>query len=148
MRVIDLPVSLGFQTSDALFAEISEAGGEKVLFNGRQLRWVDPNGMVGLLAAGSVVRDRSGEAPVLELGTASDVKSFLGHMGFFQAAQGIFEAGTDFPRRSSGPSDVLLEITPITTNSDVHDVVDQVQENSVIAMVCQLMIFVIVMVMY
>ena len=103
MRVIDLPASLDFQTSDALFAEISEAGGEKVLFDGRHLRWVDPNGMVGLLAAGSVARDRSGEAPVLELGTAGDVKSYLGRMGFFQAAEGIFEAGTAFPRRSSGP---------------------------------------------
>ena len=72
MRVIDLPASLDFQTSDALFAEISEAGGEKVLFDGRHLRWVGPNGMVGLLAAGSVARDRSGEAPVLELGTAGD----------------------------------------------------------------------------
>ena len=130
MRVIDLPASLDFQTSDALFADISEAGGERVLFDGRHLRWVDPNGMVGLLAAGSVARDRSGEAPVLELGTAGDVKSYLGRMGFFQAAEGIFQAGTAFPRRSSGPSDVLLEITPITTNSDVHDVVDRVQKRA------------------
>ena len=130
MRVIDLPAALDFQESDALFAEISEAGGEKVLFDGRHLRWVDPNGMVGLLAAGSVARDRSGEAPVFELGTAGDVKGYLGRMGFFRAAEGIFEAGTAFPRRSSGPSDVLLEITPITTNSDVHDVVDRVQERA------------------
>ena len=130
MRVIDLPASLDFQTSDALFADTSEAGGERVLFDGRHLRWVDPNGMVGLLAAGSVARDRSGEAPVLALGTAGDVKSYLGRMGFFQAAEGIFQAGTAFPRRSSGPSDVLLQITPIATNSDVHDVVDRVQKRA------------------
>lgn len=127
MRVIDLPASLDFQTQDTLFAEVVDAAAEKVLFDGRHLRWVGPNGMVGLLAAGWVARDRSGEAPILELGHADDVESYLNRMGFFQAAEGIFAAGTSFPRRSAGPSDVLLEITPITTNSDVHQVVDRVQ---------------------
>jgi len=130
MRVIELPASLDFQTHDALFAEVVEAGSEKVLFDGRHLRWVGPNGMVGLLAAGSVGRARSGEAPILELDAAGDVKSYLGRMGFFQAAEGIFAAGTPFPRRSRGESDVLLEITPITTNRDVHDVVDRVQKRA------------------
>jgi len=130
MRVIELPASLDFQTHDALFAEVVEAGSEKVLFDGRHLRWVGPNGMVGLLAAGSVGRARSGEAPILELGAAGDAKSYLGRMGFFQAAEGIFAAGTPFPRRSRGESDVLLEITPITTNRDVHDVVDRVQKRA------------------
>jgi len=126
MRVIDLPASLDFQTVDALFTEVVEAGGETVLFDARHLRWVGPNGMVGLLAAGSVARDLSGEAPILELGGADDVKSYLGRMGFFQAAKGIL-AGTSFPRRPSGPSGVMLEITPITQNSDVHDVVERIQ---------------------
>ena len=130
MRVIELPASLDFQTLDALLAKVVGAGGEKVMFDGRHLRWVGPNGMVGLLAAGSVAQDRSGEAPILELGAAGDVKSYLGRMGFFQAADGIFGAGTAFPRRPSGPSDVLLEITPITTNSDVHEVVDRVQKRA------------------
>ncbi len=75
MRVIDLPASLDFQTYDPLFAEVVEAAGEKLLLNGRHLRWVGPNGMVGLLAAGSVGRDQSGEKPVLELGETGDVKS-------------------------------------------------------------------------
>ena len=130
MRVIDLPASLDFQTLDALLAEVVGAGGEKVMFDGRHLRWVDPNGMVGLLAAGSVGRDRSGEAPILELSGAGDVSSYLGRMGFFQAAQGIFAPGTPFPRRSPGESEVLLEVTPIMTNSDVHDVVDRVQKRA------------------
>ena len=130
MRVIDLPASLDFQTYDELFAEVVDAAGEKLLLNGRHLRWVGPNGMVGLLAAGSVGRDRSGEEPILELGAAGDVKSYLGRMGFFQAAEGIFSAGTSVRPRSSGRSDVLLEITPITTNSDVHAVVDRVQKRA------------------
>ena len=130
MRVIELPASLDFQTLDALLAKVVGAGGEKVMFDGRHLRWVGPNGMVGLLAAGSVGRDRSGEAPILELSGAGDVSSYLGRMGFFQAAEGIFAPGAPFPRRSPGESDVLLEITPITTNRDVHDVVDRVQKRA------------------
>ncbi len=130
MRVIDLPASLDFQTYDELFAEVVEAAGEKLLLNGRHLRYVGPNGMVGLLAAGSLGRDRSGVEPILELDAAGEVKSYLSRMGFFQASEGIFAAGTASPRRSSGRSDVLLEITPITTNSDVHDVVDRVQKRA------------------
>ena len=102
MKVIDLPATLDFQTLDALLAEVAGAGGEKVLFDGRHLRWVGPNGMVGLLAAGSVGRDRSGEPPILELSGSGDVKSYLGRMGFFRAAEGIFAPGTPFPRRSPG----------------------------------------------
>jgi len=130
MRVIDLPGSLDFQTYDALLAEVNEAGGEKLLFDGRHLRWVGPNGMVNLLAAGSVARDRSGEAPHLELADAGDVKSYLSRMGFFQAAETVFDLGPTPHKRSVGESDVLLEITPITTNSDVHEVVDRVQKRA------------------
>jgi hypothetical protein len=130
MRVIDLPSSLDYQTYDALLAEVLEAGGEKILFDGRHLRWVGPNGMVNLLAAGSVARDRAGELPHLELADVGDVKSYLDRMGFFQAASGVFDAGTKPHKRVAGDSDVLLEITPVTTNSDVHDVVDRVQRRA------------------
>ncbi len=130
MRVIDLPSSLDYQTYDALLAEVLEAGGEKILFDGRHLRWVGPNGVVSLLAAGSVARDRAGELPHLELADVGDVKSYLDRMGFFQAASGVFDAGTKPHKRVAGDSDVLLEITPVTTNSDVHDVVDRVQRRA------------------
>jgi anti-sigma regulatory factor (Ser/Thr protein kinase) len=48
-------------------------------------------------------------------------------MGFFRESQGIFDCDDRAPRRSSGPSDVLLEITPVRANADVHAVVDRVQ---------------------
>ena len=130
MKVIDLPGSLDFHSYDALLAEVSEAGHEKVLFDGRHLRWVGPNGMVNLLAAGSVARDRSGETPHLELADVGDVKSYMGRMGFFQAEEGVFATGPTPHQGSMGESDVLLEITPITTNSDVHEVVDRVQKRA------------------
>ena len=130
MRVVDLPASLDFRTSEALIAEVSASGTEKILFDGRHLRWVDPNGMVILLAAGAVARERSGELPRLELATVGEVRSYLGRMGFFEAATEVFDTDAPSPRRSAGRSDVLLEITPITTNSDVHEVVDRVQKRA------------------
>ncbi len=130
MKVIDLPASLDFQSYDAVLAEVSGAGKGKVLFDGRHLRWVGPGGMVNLLAAGSVVRDRTGEAPRLELADVGDVKSYMGRMGFFRAAEGVFALRSPPARRSRGESDVLLEITPVATNSDVHEVVDRVQQRA------------------
>lgn len=48
-------------------------------------------------------------------------------MAFFEAAKGVFEC--DRPGRIGlvGSSDVLLELTPIAANADVHAVVDRVQ---------------------
>jgi len=130
MRVIDLPASLDFQTSEALITEVSASGSEKVLFDGRHLRWVDPNGMVSLLAAGTVALERAGEAPRLELSSERDVRNYLGRMGFFEAATKVFETDSPTRRRVASGSDVLLEITSITTNSDVHEVVDRVQKRA------------------
>jgi hypothetical protein len=61
---------------------------------------------------------------------AGDVVTYLGRMKFFEAAEDIFELDIRPPRRSWNSSDVLLEITPITTNTDVHAVVDRVQQQA------------------
>jgi anti-sigma regulatory factor (Ser/Thr protein kinase) len=99
----------------------------KTLFDARHVRWVDPSGMVGLLAAGTRVRERSG-APRLQLPADPDVLGYMARMGVFAAAEDVFELDGRPPRRNAAlESDVLLEITPITTNSDVHEVVDRVQ---------------------
>ncbi len=88
-------------------------------------------GMVGLLASGTVVRDRSGAPPLLQLPEAGDVTGYLGRMGFYRAAEGIFELDRrPVVRKAQGPSDVLLQVTPITTNSDIHEVVDRVQSQA------------------
>jgi anti-sigma regulatory factor (Ser/Thr protein kinase) len=103
------------------------AASGKTLFDGRHVRWVDPCGMVGLLAAGTHVRERSGMAR-LQLPADPDVLGYMARMGAFAAAADVFEIDGKPPRRTAAPeSDVLLEITPITTNSDVHEVVDRVQ---------------------
>lgn len=127
MNVIDVPDSLDARSFDRLVDRLDGAEGEKSLFDARHLRWVDPVGITGLLAAGWTVRDRSEEPPRLQPPESSEVAGYLARMGFFRHAEGIFaldERGRGGPE---GDSDVLLEITAIAENSDVHDVVDRVQ---------------------
>lgn len=127
MQVIALPGSLDQQSVDEFLDQVPRGGEARTLFDGRHIRWVDPNGMVALLAAGSVARERQGALPRLELPESADVLGYLSRMGFFREAQGIFEFDDRAPKRGGGPSDVLLEITPVRANADVHEVVDRVQ---------------------
>ena len=60
MEVITVPGSLDHQTVDGFCEQVASAGPGRTLFDARHLRWVDPNGMVALLAAGAFARDRQG----------------------------------------------------------------------------------------
>ena len=130
MNVLSVPGSLDHQTVDDLLDAVVSTREQRALFDARHVRWVDPNGMVALLAAGAVVGERQGTLPRLELPESVDVLGYLSRMGFFREALGIFEFEDRAPRRPSGSSDVLLEITPIEGNSDVHEVVDRVQSGA------------------
>ncbi len=130
MQIIPVPGTLDAGSLDVLARELARAPGEKVLFDARHLRWVEPGGIIGLLAAGTVIRDRQGSPPRLQLMDSADVTTYLARMRFFEAAESIFELDVRPPRRSWASSDVLLEITPITTNTDIHTVVDRVQQQA------------------
>lgn len=130
MQIISVPGSLEASTFDQLVAELAKSEDGKVLFDGRHLRWVEPGGIIGLLAAGTVARDRQGARPRLELQESADVISYLARMSFFDVAESIFEIDVRPSRRAWSSSDVLLEVTPIATNTDVHAVVDRVQQQA------------------
>ena len=127
MKVIAVPGSLDHQTVDHFFDEAVDGREERTLFDARHLRWVDPNGMVAILVAGTVVGERQGALPRLELPENPDVVGYLSRMAFFEAAKGVFEFDPPARQDAGGPSDVLLEITSIAANADVHTVVDRVQ---------------------
>lgn len=127
MNVIALPASLDRRTADDLFEAASAVREDRALFDGRHVRFVDPNGMVGLLAAGRFVQDRTGAPPRMQLPESADAQRYMARIGFFRAAEGIFEFDQKPPRAGTGDSNVLLEITPIAQNADVHEVVDRVQ---------------------
>ena len=130
MRVLEIPPSLDYRTVEELYNGIEGLESGPVLFDARRLRWIDPNGMVALLAAGTVVAEKTGTPPRLSLPEQQDVSGYLGRMGFPGAAKGVFEALPSGGRRAARDSDVLLEITPVTTNSDVHEVVERVQSRA------------------
>ncbi len=130
MKVVPVPASLDYRTLDRLIEAQAAAGEARVLFDARHLRWIDPVGMIGLLAAGRVARERSGALPGLQLPEGGEVPGYLARMGFGEAAREHFEGGWHLPSRPGRASDVLLEITPVTRNQDVHEVVDHVQERA------------------
>jgi len=130
LQIIPVPGNLEWSAFDQLARELAKGGQEKILFDARHLRWVDPGGIVGLLAAGAVALQRQGTPPRLQLAEAGDVATYLARMNFFEAAESLFELDIRLPRRSWTSSDVLLEVTPITTNTDVHAVVDRVQKQA------------------
>ena len=130
MQIIPVPGTLDASSFDQLAKELAKSGEGKVLFDGRHLRWVDPGGIIGLLAAGTVARDRQGTPPRLQLLEGADVTKYLARMRFFEVAESVFDLEVRPPRRYWSSSDVLLEITPINTNSDIHAVVDRVQQQA------------------
>ena len=130
MNVIPLPSSLDHRSVDEVLDAAARIEEGRVLLDARHVRWVDPSGMVGLLAVGRYLLERTGAKPRFQSPEHSDVPGYLARMGFFEAAEEILEVGAAPTRRAKGGSEVLLPITPIATNADVHDVVDQVQSSA------------------
>ena len=127
MHVIRVPSSLDYSTVDSVFQQCAQASEGKALFDAGYLRFVDPQGVVGLLSAGALLKRRLGQAPHLRLPRQATVLGYLARIRFFEQARRFFSMQTRRPRETAASSDVLLEITPVTTNSDVHAVVDRVQ---------------------
>lgn len=131
-QVISVPPTLDERGFDVLLSELGDGVGTGgVLLDARHVRWVDPYGMVGLLAVGHHLRAMHETPPLLELPESTEVLSYLGRMGFPRDAAEIFEipAGVG-PQKPVGPSNVLLEITQIRSHDDVHGVIEHVQERA------------------
>ena len=130
MRVIPVPTSLDYRTIDRLIEAAADLAESKVLFDAHRLRWIDPVGMIGLLSVGKVLADQSGSLPSLKLPEGREVLSYLTRMGFGEAAREVFDGGVPISRRTGGSSDVMLELTPIQQNQDVHEVVERVHDRA------------------
>ncbi|UCC85287.1 MAG: hypothetical protein JSW46_10405 [Gemmatimonadota bacterium] len=128
--VIPVPETLDSRGFEGLVAGWAAAEGGRALFDSRHVRWVSPYGIVGLLAAGAAWQERFGERPLLQPPESKEVASYLSRIHFFENAHEIFEFEGHVRRRSATESDALLEITPIRSHQDVHDVVDRVRERA------------------
>ena len=138
MNVIAVPGRLDDGSFDQLVAELARAEGTgRVLVDARRLRFADPFGMIGLLALGEVAgRDR--ERPRFQVPESPDVISYLARMGFFEQAKQVYELHGGAKKSTDGASDVLLEITPVKSHMDVHQIVDRVNERALSILTKQL----------
>lgn len=100
----------------------------------REIRFIDPYGMVGVLEAGRYFKSNQNEKTLL-LPESQEVLKYLERMNFLKYAEKYFMLGTDikglsnkYLRRSS--SDVLLEITPIKKSDDIHYIVGKVRKRA------------------
>jgi anti-sigma regulatory factor (Ser/Thr protein kinase) len=99
----------------------------------RQVGFIDPYGMLGILETGRYLRsDR--EALSLLLPESDNVLKYLERMDFFKYAERYFTIVNkrQLPDKylRSSYSDVLLEITPIQGSDDIHFIVGKVKKRS------------------
>lgn len=141
MNLIEVPRELDERGFDPLVNALVASDAGRVLLDARHTRWLDPYGMLGLLALGTVA-GRRGDRPLLQLPAAAEVQSYLGRMGFFEQADAICELHGALRRgrdtRAEKGSDVLLEITPVRSHADIHEVVDRVHERAIVLLSSQL----------
>ena len=95
-----------------------------------RLRWIDPNGMLCAARRAGQVAAKAGSSAAAHFAPqpARKVTGYLDRMGFSERrSAGIFEFGTgsSVRRRSvQGLPTCCSRVTPVTRNSDVHEVVD------------------------
>jgi hypothetical protein len=137
VKLIAVPATLDDRTFEQLAGEVGEAGPGRALVDARHLRWVDPYGMLGLLSLGEVL-GQGGEKANFQMPESPEVVSYLTRMGFFHWAARLYEMEPVSRRAADEASDVLLEITPVTSHVDVHQIVDRVNERALTILTRQL----------
>lgn len=130
--VVSAAETLDEKGFESLVAGLSEAGAGRLLLDARHVHWVSPYGILGLLAVGSAWHNRSGERPLLQPPESREVASYLSRIGFYEAAHEVFDFEGHVRKRQTGESEKLLEITPIESHQDVHDVVDRVRDRAAV----------------
>lgn len=128
-HVVAVPPVLDDRAFESLLAATAEAGDQRLLFDASQVRSADPYGLVGLLALGAASA-RAGQLPMLQLPQNAEGANRFTRLGFWTAAQGVFQLPASKPRPAPETGNVLLEITPIRSHGDVHGVIDDLSERA------------------
>jgi anti-anti-sigma regulatory factor len=131
------PASLDESTFERLIRQLGSlerVAAGPIVIDLEQVRFVDPYGMVGLLALARFLRQQGSE-PVLMLPRSEEVIKYLDRMDFSRHAERLcaIDLTSLWPEGEYGRSvhsDVLLEITPIARSEDIHYIVDRVRERA------------------
>ena len=126
--VITIPASLDEQSFETVIEQLAEVPGDaKVLVDARHCRFATPYGLTALLCLAQSREEKADFAPPED----GDTASYWSRSSFFKYADELFTMRGTVPRaRSAGDSDVLLEVTPVAKNEDVHTIVTRVQEKA------------------
>jgi anti-sigma regulatory factor (Ser/Thr protein kinase) len=104
---------------------------ERILVDARGAQWASPYGLLGMITAGQALAEAKRERPLLTVPLNEDVKRYWARAGFFRYASELFEVHGRVPKPlATGPSDVLLDVTPVRASEDVHAVVDKISESA------------------
>jgi anti-sigma regulatory factor (Ser/Thr protein kinase) len=131
-RIVEVPAHFDDRSFDQFAAHFGAwPPEERVLVDARGTQWASPYGLVGLLTAGQALAEASRERPLLTVPASDDVKRYWTRTGFFAHAADLFEVHGKVPRAgATGPSDVLLDVTPIRASEDIHEIVGKIQESA------------------
>ena len=84
-----------------------------------------------MLTAGQAIAEARRERPLFAVPASADVKSYWSRIGFFRYAADLFELHGKVPKAAaSGPSDALLDVTPVRAMEDVHEAVNRISETA------------------
>ncbi len=130
-RIVEIPTSFDDRAMDQFAAAFGGwPADQRLLFDARATTWVSPYGFVAMVTAAQAVAEARGERPILYLPASEDVRRYWARVGFLRHAADLFEVHGKVPRAATGPSDTLLDLTPIRGSDDVHEVVGRVQEGA------------------
>ena len=131
-RVIEVPTHLDDRSFDQLAAAFGAwPPEERLLIDARGAQWASPYGLIGILTAGQAMLEAKCERPLLTVPQSDEVKRYWARAGFFRHAAELFELHGKVPRgAAAGPSDVLLDVTPVRATEDVHEVVEKISQGA------------------
>lgn len=126
--VITLPASLDEPNFENVIEQLAAVPDDaKVLVDARHCRFATPYGLTALLCLAQSRLEKPDFAPPEEESTAN----YWARASFFKYAEELYTMRGTVPRvRASGDSDVLLEVTPVAKNEDVHAIVTRIQDKA------------------
>jgi len=126
--VITLPASLDEPNFENVIEQLAAVPDDaKVLVDARHCRFATPYGLTALLCLAQSRLEKPDFAPPEEESTAN----YWSRASFFKYADELYTMRGTVPRvRASGDSDVLLEVTPVAKNEDVHAIVGRIQDKA------------------
>ena len=97
----------------------------------RGAQWASPYALIGLLTAGQALAEAEGERPLLTVPQQRRREALLGpHRLLRPRRRPVRGARQGAQGGRTGPSDVLLDVTPVRASEDVHEVVGRISETA------------------